>query len=247
VSVLRLQHIGVALADYEPSRRDIERAGFPTRDFRDDQGKGFQHDSRVLLGNECWLHVVYNWNRESRVNRFLTREGPGLEHLALETDDIEADVRRLRELGVPLFEDKVFDANDGYEAFVYPDDAVGFTVELIQPHENSWGYPADAGGKPVSNVLGVEYLHSVSAGAEEPERSAQRFAELFGLPHDGAEVSFANRCVLRFVESPRAGLETLHLGSRSPERDAEHFDRSGFPKAGSRWSVAGVGLSFVSI
>lgn len=60
----------------------------------------------------------------SRVARFQERYGQGLEHIALETDDIEADVKRLRERNVPIFDDTIFKAADGYEAFVYPDDAI---------------------------------------------------------------------------------------------------------------------------
>jgi hypothetical protein len=45
---------------------------------------------------------------------------------------------------VPFFEDTVFDANDGFEAFVYPDQLPGMTVELIQPHAHSWAFPEDA-------------------------------------------------------------------------------------------------------
>ena len=32
---------------------------------------------------------------------------------------------------------------DGFEAFVYPDQLPGMTVELIQPHAHSWTFPAD--------------------------------------------------------------------------------------------------------
>ena len=54
------------------------------------------------------------------------------------TDDIEADVAHLRKLGVPLYQDTIFNAADGFEAFIYPQDAIGFTVELIRPHVTSW-------------------------------------------------------------------------------------------------------------
>ena len=93
-----------------------------------------QLDARILLGNECWLHLVENWNPESRVNQFLQGKGEGLEHISLETDDIEGDVEHLREIGVPIFEDKIFDANDGYEAFGFPDQLPGLTADLMPPH-----------------------------------------------------------------------------------------------------------------
>ncbi len=182
MSILRLQHIGVALADHDLAVAGLERVGLPSRDFRNDQGKGFQHDSRVLLGNECWLHIVHNWNPESRVNRFLQNRGEGLEHLALESDDIEADVARVRAAGVPIFEDRIFDANDGFEAFIYPEDGIGFTVELIKPHATSWNYPDDALGLPVSALLGKIRAQRVGAYVRDVAEASRRFTTLFGTP-----------------------------------------------------------------
>ena len=144
MAIIRLQHIGMAVRHMHAACERLEKVfGLKCRDFRDDQGKGMQYDARILLGNECWLHIVQNWNPESRVNRFLKNQGEGLEHIALQTDSVEADVQYLRHIGVPVYQDTVFDAADGFEFFVYPDQTPGLTVELIQPHATSWDYPAE--------------------------------------------------------------------------------------------------------
>jgi methylmalonyl-CoA/ethylmalonyl-CoA epimerase len=142
MSIIRLQHIGLAVRDLDKATKRFEALfGLKARDFRDNQGHGMQRDARILLGNECWLHLVQNWDPESRVNRFLETHGEGLEHIALESDDIASDVERVKAVGVDVFQKRIFDAADGFEAFVYPDDAIGFTIELIAPHADSWGYP----------------------------------------------------------------------------------------------------------
>ncbi|MFZ0995578.1 MAG: VOC family protein [Candidatus Dormiibacterota bacterium] len=144
MAIIRLQHIGVAVRDLDAACRKLDDLfGLKARDFRDNQGKGMQRDARILLGNQCWLHLVQNWDTESRVYKFLEEHGEGLEHIALESDDITADVERVKAAGVEVFQKRIFDATDGFEAFIYPEDTAGFTVELIQPHADSWGYPDD--------------------------------------------------------------------------------------------------------
>ena len=180
--ILRLQHIGMVVHDLGDACNSFERAlGLPARDFRDDQGQGMQLDARILLGNECWLHLVQNWNPESRVNRFLRERGEGLEHICIETDDIEADVAHLREIGVGVWENRILDANDGYEAFVFPDKLPGLTVELIQSHERSWYYPPEAVGEPVSNSLKVSSLHHIGLCVHDLDDACRRFEQYFGL------------------------------------------------------------------
>ena len=178
--IIRLQHVGLAIENLEAfSERWDQLLGLRPGELRRNQGKGFQFDARIMFPNQCWLHVVQNWNPESRVNRFLRSQGEGLEHLAFETDDIEADVARLRELGVPIFQDTIFNAADGFEAFVYPGDAIGFTVELIQPHTSSWNF--NASNLTNNNVGGLQHI-GVAVG--DVRKAAERLEMLFGLVAD---------------------------------------------------------------
>lgn len=173
--IIRLQHVGLALENLEQfSQRFEQLFGLRAMDLRKDQGKGFQLDARIMFPNDCWLHAVQNWNPESRVNKFLHTHGEGLEHIALETDDIEGDIAHLRKLGVPFYQDKIFNAPDGFEAFVYPADAIGFTVELIQPHTTSWNFDASKVTNP--NVLGLQHI---GLAVKDVAWAAERFYQLF--------------------------------------------------------------------
>ena len=221
MSIIRLQHIGTAVSDFERVSKTLERLGLPTRDFRNDQGKGFQHDSRVLLGNECWLHIVHNWNPESRVNQYMNTHGDGLEHLALETDDIEADIERLRKQKIPIFEDKIFDANDGYEAFVFPEHSIGFTIELIQPHVKSWAYPDDARDKAVSPKLGIVRAHSVRANVKDLNIATERFETLFGLKAHSNVINLGNAELELQENQGREHLTSVTLASQTVTQDME--------------------------
>ena len=228
--ILRLQHIGTAHRSHASAAERLRRVGLEPGELRTDQGRGFQLDSRKLLGNECWLHVVHNWNPEARVCRYLRTIGEGLEHIAIETDDIEGAVTRVRE-SAPIFEDRIFPAADGFEAFVYPEDACGFTVELIQPHATSWNWP-DPPPARVSPLLSVTRLAEVVAGAPDPDAAGRRFEELFGVGFERSDrdvlVPFPNDCRLRFRPGD-PGLRTLVLESSDPEADLRVLREAGTP------------------
>ena len=255
MAIVRLQHFGIVVSDFYAAAAKFEPIfGLKARDFRNDQGKGMQYDARILLGNDCWLHVVQNWNPESRVYKFLHEHGEGLELIALETDDIEADVQRLRDKGVPIYQDKIFNANDGFEAFVYPDDGIGFTVELIQPHKTSWGYPHEAHSQSVSDKMGILRLQHIGVCVADVKQASARFEQLFGLKardfrnNQGKGMQFDERILLgnecwlhlvqnwnpesrvyKFHESNGQQLEHIALQTNTIEADVQHLRDEGIP------------------
>ncbi len=249
MAFLRIQHLGIVVHDLQDACERFKRIfGLEAMDFRDNQGKGKQYDARILLGNECWLHLVQNWNPESRVHRFLQERGEGLEHIAIETDDIRSDVEHLRSIGVPIFEDTIFDANDGYEAFVFPDHLPGLTIELIESHDRSWVYPSDAIGRPISTAMHLLRLQHIGLVVADLRAATERFEKLFGLTaqdfrddqgrgqqHD-ARILFPNQCWLhlvqnwdpesrvnRFLSTRGEGLDHIALQSSGVHADVEYL------------------------
>lgn len=73
---------------------------------------------------------------DSPISNFLARRGPGLHHLALETDALEQDLERLEGQGVRLIDHQPRPgAHHTRIAFVHPQATRGVLLELTQPGE----------------------------------------------------------------------------------------------------------------
>jgi methylmalonyl-CoA/ethylmalonyl-CoA epimerase len=70
---------------------------------------------------------------EGVVQRFLDNRGPGLHHMALEVDVIDAALVDLRERGVPLIDGEAREGGMGTRiAFLHPSAFGGVLVELVE-------------------------------------------------------------------------------------------------------------------
>jgi glyoxylase-like metal-dependent hydrolase (beta-lactamase superfamily II) len=70
----------------------------------------------------------------SAVGKFLDKRGPGLHHVALRVDDINAALEHLRDRGVRLIDQTARPGAEGaLVAFIHPSAAHGVLVELKQP------------------------------------------------------------------------------------------------------------------
>lgn len=70
---------------------------------------------------------------ETTVGRFLERHGPGLHHVAYRTDDIDAELDRLRDEGFELVDDRARPGARGHRvAFLHPRSTGKVLVELVE-------------------------------------------------------------------------------------------------------------------
>ncbi|WP_128905516.1 methylmalonyl-CoA epimerase [Halorubrum amylolyticum] len=64
---------------------------------------------------------------------YLDREGPGIHHVALATDDLSAALDRARDLGVDLVDEEPRPGAWGHEvAFLHPGSTGGVLVEFVE-------------------------------------------------------------------------------------------------------------------
>ena len=126
-----IHHVGVAVADLEEAIATYERlfqARLERRDALEDQGVV----AASLLVGESRVELLEPTGEDTPVGRFLARRGPGMHHVALETDDVAAVLEDLVAAGAKLIDEVPRQGLFGLEvAFVHPDAVHGVLTEVV--------------------------------------------------------------------------------------------------------------------
>jgi 5'-methylthioadenosine phosphorylase len=111
---------------------------------------------------------------DSPIARFLARRGPGLHHVALGVEDIDAAIARLQARGVRMIDTVARPGAEGaLVAFIHPSAANGVLVELKQARA---GDEARLGGEGMSVAIGIiggSGLYDMTELAGREERHVQ--------------------------------------------------------------------------
>ncbi|WP_225334030.1 methylmalonyl-CoA epimerase [Halomicrobium urmianum] len=85
------------------------------------------------LGNGYFELLEPLPDAEGPVPDYLDREGPGIHHLALATDDVEAALSRARAAGVDLVDESPRPGAWGHDvAFLHPASTGGVLIEFVE-------------------------------------------------------------------------------------------------------------------
>ena len=83
------------------------------------------------LGN-CYFEVIEPRD-DGAIASYLDRSGPGIHHLAVETDDIEASLATARDLDIELIDEQPRRGAWGHEvAFLHPGSTGGVLMEFVE-------------------------------------------------------------------------------------------------------------------
>jgi methylmalonyl-CoA/ethylmalonyl-CoA epimerase len=90
----------------------------------------------MLPLGESRIELLEPTNEDSPISKFLEKRGSGIHHIAIEVDDIEASLTKLKNKGVRLIDESPRIGAEGcLVAFVHPVSANGVLLELVQTKE----------------------------------------------------------------------------------------------------------------
>jgi methylmalonyl-CoA/ethylmalonyl-CoA epimerase len=136
--ILRLSHIAIAVPDLEAAiQRLVEDLGLPM-EGREDVAAALTRTAFFPVQGTR-IELVHPLDGKGPIAGFLEKKGPGLHHICFETDDIDADVEKLRARGYQFLAPAPTPGAHGTRViFIHPRCFDGVLVELAQPgHEAS--------------------------------------------------------------------------------------------------------------
>jgi methylmalonyl-CoA/ethylmalonyl-CoA epimerase len=129
--IKRVAHVGIVVNSLEealPFYRDVLGLSLERIQTLEDQGLR----AAVLRLGDVEVELLEPTTADSALARFRERRGDGIHHIAFGTDDIEAEMARLKQLSIQLIDQEPRRGLNGLICFLHPRAAGGVLLELEQ-------------------------------------------------------------------------------------------------------------------
>lgn len=127
-----IDHVGVAVSDLDEAIDHHRRCYGADVVHTEEMATDGVREALLRVG-ESYIQLLEPTREDSPVGRFLTKNGPGLHHVAYRVDDCAAALDRLRSEGVRLIDEQPRPGSRGTTvAFVHPKAHLGTLVELVE-------------------------------------------------------------------------------------------------------------------
>jgi len=130
--IRKISHIGIAVENLEGAKKFFEdNFSLPGSEKESFGELLFSFISFEDAGAR--LELLQSTTDEGQMAKFISKRGPGIHHIALEVDDVQAELDRLRAKGIQLINPKPYrNAHQELVAFIHPKSTSGILIELIQ-------------------------------------------------------------------------------------------------------------------
>ena len=128
-----LDHVGIAVSDLQASLAFFKEVlGLHLEVSEEIASQKVR--AHFLSTGQSTLEVLEPTAPDSPIARYLEKRGPGLHHVALRVENIDAALAHLRSRGIRLIDERARPGAEGaLVAFIHPSAAHGVLVELKQP------------------------------------------------------------------------------------------------------------------
>ena len=129
----RIDHIGVAVEDLDGAI-ELYRERFGMREQHRETIEAFDVEAVLFEVGEGHVELIRALSPDSGVAKFIAANGPGLHHVAYQTDDIDSALEQVKAAGLELIDREPRTGIRGSRvAFLHPKATGGVLTELVEP------------------------------------------------------------------------------------------------------------------
>ena len=129
--IKKFDHVGLAVQDSEEVAALLSKLfGFEKTETRMEPEAGFK--STLISSAEVTLELIQPVGPQGMIQKFIEKRGAGLHHISIRVDDLDAEIIRLKALGVQFAGEGPVQIDDSKLIFIHPRSTGGLLVELVQ-------------------------------------------------------------------------------------------------------------------
>jgi len=129
---MKINHLGIATKGIEDALKFWEDA-LSLENVHTEVVEDQKVRVAMLPIGESRIELLEPTSDDSPISKFLEKRGGGIHHIAVEVEDIEVTLERLKEKGIRLIDETPRSGAEGcLVAFVHPASTNGVLLELVQ-------------------------------------------------------------------------------------------------------------------
>ncbi|WMJ75650.1 methylmalonyl-CoA epimerase [Cytophagaceae bacterium ABcell3] len=128
--MMKLEHIGIAVRDVQKAIDFYENL-LGTKVYKIEEVPSEKVRTYFLQTDNTKIELLEAMAPDSPISKFLEKRGEGMHHMAFEVEDIVKEMKRLKEEGYQLLNEKPKAGADGKQIFfMHPKESNGVLIEL---------------------------------------------------------------------------------------------------------------------
>ncbi len=128
----KIEHLGIAVKNLDQSN-ELFQALFGKQHYKIEEVASEGVKTSFFKVGPNKIELLEGLHEDSPISKFIDKRGEGIHHVAFEVENIEDEIKRLKEEGFKLINDKPKKGADNkLVVFVHPKSANGVLIELCQ-------------------------------------------------------------------------------------------------------------------
>ena len=127
---MKIEHLGIAVTKLDTSI-PLYEALLNTTCYKTETVESEGVNTAFFKTGDSKIELLESVKEDCAIAKFITKKGEGIHHIAFEVDDIDAEMKRLSNLGYILLNDKPKKGADNkLICFLHPKSTNGVLIEL---------------------------------------------------------------------------------------------------------------------